>query len=165
MNETKMTSPATTDLSDAHADIIQHCAPVFRDYGGVTTFSGPVATLKVFEDNVMVRAAVETKGEGRVLIVDGGGSMNCALFGGNLAKLAADNGWAGVVVYGCIRDTLELSAEKVGVKALAAHPKRSARTGAGEKDIAVRFAGVTINPGDWLYADADGIIISKTKLT
>ena len=158
------TSPATTDLSDAHAETLQHCAPIFRDYGGVTAFSGPVTTLKLFEDNVMVRAAVETKGEARVLVVDGGGSMNCALFGGNLAKLAADNGWAGVVVYGCIRDTSELAAEKVGVKALAAHPKRSARTGGGEKDIPVRFAGVTISPGDWLYADADGIIISRTKL-
>ena len=158
------TSPATTDLSDAHADDLQHCAPVFRDYGGVIAFHGPVTTLKLFEDNVMVRAAVETKGEGRVIVVDGGGSMNCALFGGNLASLAAQNGWAGVVIYGCIRDTLELAAEKVGVKALAAHPKRSARLGAGEKDVPVRFAGVTINPGDWLYADADGIIISKTKL-
>lgn len=158
-------SPATTDLSDAHADMLQYCTPVFRDYGGVTAFHGPVSTLKVFEDNVIVRAAVETKGEGRVLVVDGAGSLNCALFGGNLATLAAQNGWAGVVVYGCIRDTLELVAEKVGVKALAAHPKRSARLGAGEKDVTVRFAGVTIAPGDWLYADADGIIISKTKLT
>lgn len=159
-----MTSPATTDLSDAHADDIQHCAPVFRDYGGIVALNGPIATLKVFEDNVMVRAAVEKPGHGRVLIVDGGGSMNCALFGGNLATLAAENGWAGVVIYGCIRDTDELAAARVGIKALAAHPKRSARAGAGEADVTVSFAGVTFAPDAWLYADADGIILAKTKL-
>lgn len=160
-----MTSPATTDLSDAHPDLVRHCAPVFRDYGGRLAFSGPVTTLKVFEDNAKVRAAVEGPGHGRVLVVDGGGSMNCALFGGNLAGLAAKNGWAGVVVNGCIRDTGELVDTDVGVKALAAHPKRSARTGAGEVDVVVSFAGATFAPGDWLYADADGIIVSKRKLT
>ncbi|MCE9647985.1 MAG: ribonuclease E activity regulator RraA [Parvibaculum sp.] len=160
-----MTSPATTDLSDAHPELVRHCAPVFRDYGGRLAFSGPVTTLKVFEDNAKVRAAVEGEGLGRVLVVDGGGSLNCALFGGNLAALAAQNGWAGVVVHGCIRDTGELVDAEVGVKALAAHPKRSARTGAGEVDVTVSFAGVTFSPGDWLYADADGIILSKTKLT
>jgi regulator of ribonuclease activity A len=159
-----MTSPATTDLSDEHPELVRHCAPVFRDYGGRIAFSGPVTTLKVFEDNARVRSAVEGKGEGRVLVVDGGGSTNCALFGGNLAALAAENGWAGVVVNGCIRDTGELAAAQVGVKALAAHPKRSARTGAGEVDVVVSFAGVSFTPGDWLYADADGIILSKTKL-
>lgn len=157
-------SPATTDLSDAHADDVQHCAPLFRDYGGVIAFNGPVTTLKVFEDNVMVRAAVEKPGHGRVLIVDGGGSMNCALFGGNLASLAAENGWAGVIINGCIRDTAELVVARVGVKALAAHPKRSARTGKGEADVVVTFAGVTFKPDAWLYADADGIILAKTKL-
>lgn len=157
-------APATTDLSDAHPDLVRHCAPVFRDYGGRIAFCGPVTTLKVFEDNAKVRAAVEGAGRGRVLVVDGGASMNCALFGGNLAALAAQNGWAGVVINGCIRDTGELAAADVGVKALAAHPKRSARTGAGEVDVVVSFAGVTIAPGDWLYADADGIILCGTKL-
>tara|TARA_R110002110_G_scaffold86743_6_gene226319 strand:- start:6359 stop:6841 length:483 start_codon:yes stop_codon:yes gene_type:complete len=159
-----MTSPATTDLSDAHQSEVQHCAPIFHDYGGVIAFSGPIATLKLFEDNVMVRAAVETPGEGRVLVVDGGASMNCALFGGNLAALAAENGWAGIVINGCIRDRGELAAASLGVKALAAHPKRSAREGKGEADITVRFAGVTFTPGAWLYADADGIILANMKL-
>jgi regulator of ribonuclease activity A len=159
-----MPSPATTDLSDEHADIVRHAAPVFRDYGGVLAFSGPIATLRVFEDNAIVRKAVEGPGHGRVLVVDGGGSLACALFGGNLAALAAENGWAGVVIHGCIRDTAELAVAKVGVKALAAHPKRSARTGAGEADIAVTFAGVTFTPGEWLYADGDGIIVSARKL-
>ncbi len=159
-----MTSPATTDLSDAHQSDVQHAAPFFHDYGGVIAFSGPIATLKLFEDNVMVRAAVETPGEGRVLVVDGGASMNCALFGGNLAALAQQNGWAGVVINGCVRDRGELAAASVGVKALNHHPKRSAREGKGEANVTVNFAGVTFAPGAWLYADADGIILTKTKL-
>lgn len=159
-----MTSPATTDISDAHAAELQHGAPLFQDYGGVIAFNGPIATLKVFEDNVMVRAAVEQPGAGRVLVVDGGGSMKCALFGGNLAALAAENGWAGVVINGCVRDRGELAAASVGVKALNHHPKRSAREGKGEADVVVTFADVTFTPGAWLYADADGIILAKTKL-
>lgn len=157
-------SPATTDLSDAHPDRVRHAAPVFRDYGGRIAFSGPIATLRVPDDNVLVRAAVESKGEGRVLVVDGGGSMRCALFGGNLGKLAEENGWAGVVVHGCVRDTMELKDCAIGIKALAAHPKRSDRQGRGEKEVDVRFAGLTIRPGEWLYADADGIVIADGKL-
>lgn len=159
------TAPATTDLSDAHSDHVQHCAPVFRDYGGVDAFYGPVTTLKLFEDNALVREAVEQPGEGRVLVVDGGGSERCALFGGNLAKLAADNGWAGVVVYGCVRDRLELKAEKVGIKALNHHPKKSVKRGLGQIDETVQFAGVTITPGSWLYADLDGILVAEKSLT
>ncbi|PKQ03904.1 MAG: ribonuclease [Alphaproteobacteria bacterium HGW-Alphaproteobacteria-11] len=158
-------SPATTDLSDAHGALVQHAAPVFRDYGGRIAFSGPVTTLRVRDDNALVRTAVEGKGEGRVLVVDNGGRMECALFGGNLGKLAEENGWAGVVVHGCVRDTMELRACAIGVKALAAHPKRSAREGKGEKDVEVGFAGLTIRPGHWLYADADGIILAETKLS
>src|SRR3546814_18817974 len=104
---TAIPSPATTDLSDDHAGLVRHCAPVFRDYGGRIAFSGPVTTLRVLEDNAKVRAAVEGKGDGRVLVVDGGGSMNCALLGGHLAALAAQTGWAGGGVTGCIRDTRE----------------------------------------------------------
>lgn len=159
-----MTSPATTDLSDAHPDLVEHCEPIFRDFGGRRAFSGPIATLKTFEDNPKVRQALETPGNGRVLIVDGGGSLRCALVGGNLAALAVQNGWAGIVVYGCVRDTAELAAAQVGVKALAAHPKRSERRGLGDYDVVLRFAGVTFRPGEWLYADEDGIIVSPKKL-
>jgi len=158
-----MTSPATTDLSDAHPGL-QHAAPLFRDYGGRLAFSGPIATLKTFEDNPKVRELLETPGEGRVLVIDGGGSLRCALVGGNLAMLAEKNGWAGIVVNGCVRDTAELAAAKVGVKALAAHPKRSERKGLGEVDVNVSFAGVTFRPGEYLYADGDGIVVSPTKL-
>jgi regulator of ribonuclease activity A len=161
---TTQVSPATTDISDAHPDLVRHAAPVFRDYGGRLAFSGPVTTLRVHDDNALVRAAVEGEGRGRVLVVDNDGSMECALFGGNLGKLAEENGWAGVVVHGCVRDTGELAACAIGVKALAAHPKRSAREGRGERDVKVRFAGLTIRPGNWLYADGDGIILADTKL-
>lgn len=158
-----MTSFATTDLSDAHPDI-QHCAPLFRDYGKRIAFHGPVVTLKTFEDNTKVRKAVEGPGHGRVLVVDGGGSKRCALFGGNLGKLAEQNGWAGVVLNACVRDTGELAECNVGIKALAAHPKKSNRNDAGTFDVPLSFAGVVIRPGDILYADADGIIISEKPL-
>lgn len=157
-------SPATTDLSDDHPGLIRHAEPVFRDYGGRLSFSGAVMTLKTPGDNSKVRDAVESPGEGRVLVVDGGGLMSCALFGGNLGKLAEENGWAGVVIYGCVRDTGELANCAIGVKALGAHPKRSEKRGHGEKDVTVGFAGLAIAPGDWLYADSDGIVVSSEKL-
>lgn len=158
-------SPATTDLSDAHTDIVRHADPIFLDYGGRAAFHGPTATLKVFEDNALVRTAVESPGLARVLVIDGGGSLRCALFGGNLAKLGADNGWAGVVIFGCVRDRDELEAEQLGVKALGHHPRRSIRKGLGDVDINVTFAGLTFSPGDWLYADRDGIILAPHSLT
>ncbi|MBI1260713.1 MAG: ribonuclease E activity regulator RraA [Rhizobiales bacterium] len=154
---------ATTDLSDAHPEV-QHCEPVFGDYGAHESFHGPVTTLKCFEDNAKVREALEKPGQGRVLVVDGGGSLRCALFGGNLGKLAEVNGWAGVVINGCVRDTSELEECTIGVKALAAHPKKSDKQGVGYFDQPVTFAMVTIHPGDWLYADGDGVIISRTEL-
>ncbi len=158
-------SPATTDLSDAHDGVVKHVDPIFHDYGGRPAFHGPITTLKLFEDNALVRSAVEGPGEGRVLVVDGGGSKRCAPFGGNLAQLAAKNGWAGVVVYGCVRDRDELEAEAVGIKALGHHPRKSVKKGQGETDVPVTFAGVTLTPGEWLYADRDGIIISPHALT
>lgn len=157
-------SLATTDLCDAHADL-QVCDPVFRDFGGKTAFHGPIATLKVFEDNALVRSALEEKGEGRVLVVDGGGSMRCALVGGNLGQLAVENGWAGIVVYGCVRDCAELGGQAVGVKALAAHPRKSEKgLHSAHRDRPVSFAGVTFRPGAWLYADVDGIVVSDRKI-
>lgn len=157
-------SLATTDLSDTHPDA-QVCDPVFRDFGGKTAFHGPIATLKVFEDNALVRSALEEKGEGRVLVVDGGGSMRCALVGGNLGQLAVKNGWAGIVVYGCIRDCAEIAAQAVGVKALAVHPRKSEKgLHSAHRDRPVSFAGVTFRPGAWLYADVDGIVVSDNKI-
>lgn len=156
--------PAITDLCDAHPDDVRIAEPVFRDFGGVTAFHGPIATLKVFEDNSLVREALEQPGFGRVLVVDGGASLRCALLGGNLAVLAVKSGWAGIVVNGAVRDTRELQAAKVGVKALAPHPRKSDKRGAGDRELPVTFAGVTFTPGDHLYADEDGIIVSSRAL-
>jgi regulator of ribonuclease activity A len=152
-------SHATTDLSDAHPEA-QVCEPAFRSYGGRSSFAGRIATLKVFEDNTLVRDAVEQPGEGRVLVVDGGGSVRCALLGGNLAVLAAQNGWAGVVVNGAVRDVDELDAQPIGVRALAAFPRRSAKgMHSGQVGLPVLFAGVVFREGEWLCADRDGIVV------
>lgn len=155
---------STADLSDAHPDDTAIVDPVLSDYGGVLRFSGPIATLKVFEDNSLVRAALEEPGGGRVLVVDGGGSERCALLGDKLATLAVDNGWAGIVIYGCIRDSVVIEKTAVGVKALNTHPRKSIKQNRGDRDIAVTFGGVTFNPGDHLYADEDGVLVSPRAL-
>ncbi len=154
----------TTDLCDAHPDL-QVCEPIFLDFGGELAFFGPIKTLKIFEDNALVRSVLETPGEGRVLVVDGGGSMRCALVGGNLGVLAVENGWAGIVVNGCVRDTEELSAQAVGIKALAPHPRKSEKgLHSGHEDRPLHFAGVHFHSGAWLYADGDGIVVSERAL-
>ncbi len=154
----------TADLCDDFSDIVQMAAPIFRDFGGNKTFGGPIATVKVFEDNVLVRRALETEGGGRVLVVDGGGSTRCALLGDRLAGLAHDNSWAGVVIYGCLRDSVDVGQIAVGVKAPAAVPKKSRKRAEGESNIPVRFADVTFTPGDYLYADEDGILVAPKDL-
>jgi regulator of ribonuclease activity A len=154
-----MPTPATTDLCDEHPEI-QVCEPVFAAFGGRAAFSGPITTLKVFEDNSLVRDAVGRPGEGRVLVVDGGGSLRCSLLGGNLAVAAARNGWAGVVINGCVRDVAELAAQPIGVRALAVFPRKSERgLHSGQAGIPVLFAGVVFREGEWLCADADGVVV------
>jgi regulator of ribonuclease activity A len=154
-----MTSPATTDLCDAHPEI-RVCEPVFRIFGGRVRFSGTITTLKVFEDNTLIKQAVESPGEGRVLVVDGGGSTRCGLVGGNLAVSAARNGWAGIVVYGYIRDAEELGGQPLGIRALGAFPRKSERgLHSGQSGRTVVFAGVVFREGDWLCADRDGIVV------
>jgi regulator of ribonuclease activity A len=155
---------ATPDLCDEFGAEVRVAEPVFRDFGGVERFAGPIATLRVFEDNGLVRQALEMAGGGRVLVIDGGGSLRTALVGGNLAALAHRNDWSGLVVYGCIRDAAEVASTPLGVKALQAVPRRSAKAGAGERGVPVAFAGVTFAPGAWLYADRDGIVVADRKL-
>jgi regulator of ribonuclease activity A len=155
---------STADLCDAYADRLQVCEPLFHAYGGLTAMQGVVSTVRCFEDNSRVRDAVESPGEGRVLIVDGGGSRRHSLFGGHLGKEAVSNGWAGVIVYGCIRDSAELGAMKLALRALGTIPLRSEKRGDGERDVPVRFAGVTFRPGDYLYADEDGIVVAREQL-
>jgi regulator of ribonuclease activity A len=123
----------TTDLCDQYADELQVAAPIFRSYGGKIAFCGPISTVQVHEDNVLVRAALAEPGAGRVLVVDGGGSLRCALVGDQLAALGLGNGWAGVVINGCIRDVAALRELAFGVQALAATPLRSAKHGTGAR--------------------------------
>jgi regulator of ribonuclease activity A len=160
---------ATTDLCDDNPGLLDDgrlavLPPVFRHFGQHAKFSGPAVTLKVFEDNVLVRATLETPGNGSVLVVDGGGSLRRALFGGQLAVLAQNNGWAGVIIHGCVRDADEINACAVGVRALATHPQRSARKGEGERNLRVDIAGVPVSPGNWIYADADGVLVAEQQL-
>jgi len=155
----------TADLCDEFAADIQVAEPVFRPYGARRSFGGQVVTVRVFEDNPLVRSALEEAGAGRVLVVDGGASMRCALVGGNIARLASENGWSGVIVNGCIRDRVEVDATDIGVRALASCPRKSRKQGLGDKDIDLFFAGVDVRPGDYVYADEDGIIVSARDLS
>lgn len=160
-----MSAVSLPDLCDAFTDVVAVLEPMFSDFGGIDAFGGPVVTVKCFEDNSLVAEQVALEGKGRVLVVDGGGSMRCALLGDNLAQKAADNGWAGVLVYGCVRDVEILADISVGVQALAAHPRKSVKKGIGELDVPVTFGGVTIRPGDYLYADANGVLCSPRALS
>jgi regulator of ribonuclease activity A len=156
---------ATADLYDEFGEELTVLAPIFSDYGGKSTFEGEIATLKVFEDNTLVRAELEKSGENKVLVIDGGGSLRCALVGDNLAVLAMDNGWSGIIVFGCVRDSAQIIEIGLGVKAIGVNPRKSVKRGEGERDVALRFAEAIIEPGEYLYADRDGIVISKTALS
>ena len=157
-------SSATTDLCDTHEGKVRVAAPIFRSFGGKTAFYGPIATLKLYEDNGLVRQLLGTPGNGRVLVVDGGGSLRRALLGDQLAELAVSNGWAGLVIWGCIRDSKAIGAMDLGVFALATIPLKTVKKNLGEIDVPVSFAGIDFNPGEWLYADEDGIIVSASRL-
>lgn len=139
-------------------------APMFQRYGGRSSFCGEVVTLKIFEDNSLVREAFGENGKGKVLVIDGGGSLRCALVGDQLAILAQKNGWEGVVVYGCIRDSADINGIDIGLRALNTHPQKSIKKGVGDRNIAVTFGGVTFNPSEWLYADEDGVLVSARPL-
>lgn len=160
---------ATADLCDRHeeqlrAGTLRIVEPMFRSFGGRPAFHGPIATLKLFEDNSFVRKALEQPGAGRVLVVDGGGSLRRALIGDQLAALGVKNGWAGIVVYGCIRDSAAIADMDIGVVALATHPQKTDKKNVGEADVPVTFGGVTFRPGEWLYGDLDGILITESAL-
>ncbi|MGW8313165.1 MAG: ribonuclease E activity regulator RraA [Desulfuromonadales bacterium] len=154
----------TADLYDEYGDELQVCDPLFNHYGGKSYFQGPISTLKCFEDNSLVGQAVGTPGEGRVLVVDAGGSLRCAMLGDRLAQKAVDNGWAGILMYGCIRDAEDIGQMPLGVLALGTIPKKTVKRNEGQTDIPVTFAGVTFRPGEWLYADMDGVVVSSVKL-
>jgi regulator of ribonuclease activity A len=149
---------ATADLLDEHPDAAVSTLPL-RQFGGVASIDGVIATVRCFEDNVLVKQRVAEPGEGRVLVVDGGGSLRVALVGDNVASIARDNGWAGLIIHGCVRDSAELRELAIGVKALGTHPKPSSNDGGGELDVPVTFGGVTFHPGARVASDDDGIVV------
>ena len=151
----------TTDLYDEYLEAVQVAAPIFRDYGGRQRFCGQIVTLKALEDNSYLKASFESDGRGKVLVVDAAGSMRCAMMGDVMAALGASNGWEGVVVNGCIRDSADVAKVNIGVKALATIPRKTIKRNQGVMDIPLHFAEVVFNPGDYLYADEDGIVIAK----
>ncbi len=156
----------TTDLCDAFETdpSLQMAEPLFSNYGGTLAFCGRAATVKVKDDNVLVRQLLETPGEGRVLVVDGEGSTWCALLGDQVAQIASDNGWSGIIINGGVRDITDVGKIAIGVKALFSVPRRSKKEGVGRQNVPLSFAGVTFLPGDYIYADEDGILIAKSDL-
>ncbi len=155
---------ATADLVDEHSDIVKSCEAQFRQYGGRARFHGPIRTLETTEDNALIKQTLSTPGNGAVLVIDGGGSMRCALVGDLIAGLGQKNGWAGLVIWGAVRDTATLATLDIGVKALGSNPWRSSKNGTGRVDVPVRFGSVQFRPGDWLYSDEDGILVSSEEL-
>ena len=154
---------STCDLCDAHKNdsdgAFRVLPPVFRDFGAQRRFAGPISTVKCFEDNSLVKQALDEPGQGRVLVVDGAASVRRALVGGNLGAAAARNGWVGVVVDGAVRDVAELAALDVGIRALASMPLPTEKRNQGQREVPVQVQGVIVRPGEWLYADEDGIVV------
>jgi len=163
-----MATVPTCDLCDTHkgdtSGAFRVLPPVFQAYGGQPAFAGPVRTVRCFEDNTSVKALLESPGQGQVLVVDGGASVRRALVGGNIAAAAAQQGWAGVVVNGCVRDVAELAVTPIGIRALALIPLPTERKQPGQVDVPVQIQGVWVRPGDWLVADADGIVVLDPSL-
>ncbi len=155
---------STSDLCDQHGDSIQVADPIFRHFTANQQFGGQAVTIKCFEDNSLVAEAVATPGDGRILVIDGGGSLRRSLLGDNLAKKAVDNGWAGIVVYGAIRDVQEIAPMNLGVMAIGSIPRKTEKRGEGQSNVPVTFAGVTVEPGDFIYADQTGVIVAQQKL-
>ena len=156
---------STPDLCDEHPDAISVAEPIFSNFGGRERFGGQVVTVKCFEDNSLVKELVGTQGEDRVLVVDAGGSMRRACLGDILAEKASNNGWAGIIIYGCIRDVDIIETLPIGVAALATHPLKSVKRNIGRADETVSFAGVQWVPGQFVYADNNGVLVSATALT
>jgi len=154
----------TNDLYDAHLEDLQVATPIFKDFGGKQKFFGQIHTVKAFEDNTFIKAAFEEEGSGKVLVVDAAGSLRCAMMGDQVAALGKKNGWEGIVIFGCIRDSTEVRKLDFGVRALATTPRKTVKKQQGLRDIPIHFANVTFNPNDYIYVDEDGIIISEKAL-
>jgi len=149
---------STADLYDEHGENLQICETPFRQYGGLLAFEGPITTVRCHQDNALLKSILGTPGNGGVLVVDGGGSLHTALSGDLIAQLGVDNGWAGLIINGAIRDGDLLAKMDIGVKALGSVPRKSGKTGSGERDVNVSFGGATFRPGDHLWSDNDGVV-------
>jgi regulator of ribonuclease activity A len=154
----------TVDLVDAHQDRVRSCEVQFRQFGAVRSFCGPIRTIRTFEDNALIRETLGTPGNGAVLVVDGGGSLRSALVGDVIAGIGVEHGWAGLVLWGAVRDVGPLGALPIGIKALGSNPMRSAKNRVGRVDVPVSFGGVLFTPGEMLYSDDDGILVSAAPL-
>lgn len=152
------------ELCDQFPELVQVVEPMFGNFGGRERFGGEIVTLKAFEDNSKVREQVALPGEGKVLVVDGGASMRRAMLGDMLAEKAAKNGWAGIIINGCIRDVNAIGETDLGVQALGTHPMKTDKRGLGDLNVEVSFGGVTFRPGEYVYADNNGILVSPQKL-
>ncbi|HME47626.1 ribonuclease E activity regulator RraA [Mycobacterium sp.] len=161
-----MTTPveprATADLVDELGDDTRSCDTQFRQFGGRAMFAGPISTLRCFQDNALLKSLLSEPGNGGVLVVDGGGSLHTALVGDVIADLGHSNGWAGIIVNGAIRDSTALRTIDIGVKALGTNPRKSTKTGDGERDVAVELGGICFVPGEIAYSDDDGIVVTRT---
>jgi regulator of ribonuclease activity A len=153
------------DLCDQYGDSLRVLSPMLKNFGGNNCFHGKISTIKCHEDNSFVADAVREEGDGSVLVVDGGGSLRCALLGDNLAAIAASNSWAGIVVFGCVRDVVALKDISIGIQAIAPHPMKSVKRQVGLRDVEVSFGGVSFIPGQYVYADDNGVIVSEDELT
>lgn len=149
----------TADLVDEHGDALLVCDTQFRQFGKHQTFTGPVRTVRCFQDNGLVKKLLNSAGDGHVLVADGDGSVHTALTGDLIAQAAVDNGWAGLVINGAVRDSAVLAGLPIGIKALGTNPRKSAKDARGEVDVPVTFGGITFTPGDTLYADPDGVAV------
>lgn len=155
---------STPDICDDFSDQLQVLEPLFREFGGKDKFSGEVVTIKCFEDNSLVKQTLGTAGHGKVLVVDGGGSLRCALLGDLLGAMAVENGWQGILVNGCVRDVEILKGMDLGVRAINSYPRKSTKRGEGQLNVSIRFAGVGFEPGQYLYADENGIVVAGHDL-
>ena len=154
----------TADLCDEFGDLCACCAVQFHQFGRSSAFFGRIRTVKCYDDNVLIRRAFETQSDGEIMVVDGAGSLGSALVGDQLAELAIRNGWAGIVVFGAVRDSAFLRGMEIGVKALGTNPRRCGRNGVGQSDVPVIFGNVVFRPGDWIYSDSDGILVAAQNL-
>ena len=152
------------DLCDQYGDSLRVLSPMLKNFGGNNCFHGKISTIKCHEDNSFVADAVREEGDGSVLVVDGGGSSRCALLGDNLAAIAASNSWEGIIVFGCVRDVVALKDISLGIQAIAPHPMKSVKRQVGLRDVEVSFGGVSFIPGQYVYADDNGVIVSEDEL-